>query len=661
MSSLKNGKEYIKYLKLLSTQYPTIQSVCTEIINLQAILNLPKGTEHFLSDLHGEYESFLHILKNASGVIKSKIDNIYGTTISMGERKSLATLIYYPEQKLEMIKKEIKDKKEKEEWYRITLYRLIQICKVTSSKYTRSKVRKALPKEYEYIIDELLHSEQNSVNKETYYNQIIDTIINLDRADAFIIAISKLIQRLSIDHLHIIGDIYDRGPGPHIIMDELMNYHSIDIQWGNHDIVWMGAAAGSKACVAIVLRNCARYNNLDILEEAYGINIRPISEFAVETYKNDNSAAFKPKALEDIEYKPKDLETMAKIQKAAAIIQFKLEGQLIKKHPEFKMKDRLLLDKIDYQKGTITIKEKTYELNNTYFPTINPENPYELTKEEQEVIDKITSCFMQSEKLQRHVNFLFTKGGLYKKINSNLLIHGCIPMESDGTLTSVEIKGKNLSGKEYLDYAEQLARRGYLEAHDSKAKQYGEDFIWYLWCGPGSPLFGKDAMKTFEKYFIDDKEVGKEIKNPFYTIAETEEGCERIFEEFKLDKEKSHIICGHVPVKFKHGESPIKANGKLIIIDGGLSKAYQPTTGIAGYTLIYNSFGLCLTSHEPFESTQKAIEEEGDIHSTTLVVEKVSRKKVADTDIGLSLKGQIEDLEGLLKAYRGGIIKEKIQ
>lgn len=659
MGGLKNGKEYIKYLKLLSTQYPTIQSVCTEIINLQAILNLPKGTEHFLSDLHGEYESFLHILRNASGVIKSKIDNIYGTTISMGERKALATLIYYPEQKLEKIRKEIIDKKEMEEWYRITLYRLIQICKVTSSKYTRSKVRKALPKEYEYIIDELLHSEQNSVNKETYYNQIINTIINLDRADAFIIAISKLIQRLSIDHLHIIGDIYDRGPGPHIIMDELMHYHSIDIQWGNHDIVWMGAAAGNKACVAIVLRNCARYNNLDILEEAYGINIRPISEFAAETYKNENAPAFRPKILEEVEYKSKDLETMAKIQKASAIIQFKLEGQLIKKHPEFKMKDRLLLDKIDYENGTITIKEKIYKLNNTYFPTINPESPYELTKEEQQVIDKITSCFMQSEKLQRHVNFLFTKGGLYKKFNSNFLIHGCIPVDNNGEFTTIEIEGKKLSGKEYLDYAEQLARRGYLETHDSKSKAYGEDFIWYLWCGSGSPLFGKDAMKTFEKYFIDDKEVGKEHKNPFYTISETEEGCEKIFEEFKLDKEKSHIICGHIPVKFKKGESPIKANGKLIMIDGGLSKAYQPTTGIAGYTLIYNSFGLCLTSHESFESTQRAIEEERDIHSTTLVVEKVSRKKVADTDIGLNIKGQIEDLEGLLKAYRRGIIKEK--
>lgn len=576
----------------------------------------------------------------------------------MGERKTLATLIYYPEQKLELMKKEVK---ELNEWYKITLYRLIQVCKVISSKYTRSKVRKALPKEYEYIIDELLHAEQNSINKEFYYNEIIESIIKLDRADAFIIAISKLIQRLSVDHLHIIGDIYDRGPGPHIILDELMKYHSIDIQWGNHDIVWMGAASGSKECVAIVLRNSARYNNLDIIEDCYGINLRPIAEFASEVYKDEDSPAFRPKIMEDIEYKQRDLEMLAKIQKAAAIIQFKLEGQLIKRHPEYKMKSRLLLDKIDYDKGEIEIEGQIYKLNNTYFPTIDPKNPYELTAEEQEVIDKITSCFMQSEKLQRHMNFLFTKGGLYKKYNSNLLIHGCIPMSKDGEFSVVEVNGKKLKGKEYIEYSEQIARRGYLAKDNSPDKEYGKDFIWYLWCGPDSPLFGKDAMKTFEKYFIDDEKIGKEIKNPFYTLTQSEEYCEKIFEEFNLDKQKSHIICGHVPVKFKKGESPIKANGKLLIIDGGLSKAYQPTTGIAGYTLIYNSFGLCLTSHEPFESTAKAIEEEGDIYSTTLVVEKVNRKKVADTDIGCRIKGQIEDLEGLLKAYKRGVIKEKFE
>lgn len=574
----------------------------------------------------------------------------------MGERKALATLIYYPEEKLEIVKKEVENLNE---WYKITLYRLIQVCKIISSKYTRSKVRKALPEEYEYIIDELLHAEQNSVNKETYYNQIIDTIIRLDRADAFIIAISKLIQRLAIDHLHIIGDIYDRGPGPHIIMDELMKYHSIDIQWGNHDIVWMGAAAGSRACVAIVLRNSARYNNLEIIEDAYGINLRPIAEFAAEVYSEEDSPAFKPKSIENVEYKQKDLDIMAKIQKAAAIIQFKLEGELIKKHPEYKMKSRLVLDKINFETGEIELNGQIYKLNNTYFPTIDPQDPYKLTKEEEEVINKITSCFMRSEKLQRHVNFLFTKGGLYKKYNSNLLIHGCIPMNEDGELTTAEINGKKLKGKEYLDYAEQLTRRAYLAKEGSEEKEYAKDFMWYLWCGPDSPLFGKDGMKTFEKYFIDDEKVGKEIKNPFYTLTETSAGCEKIFEEFGLDIEKSHIICGHVPVKIKKGESPIKANGKLLIIDGGLSKAYQPTTGIAGYTLIYNSFGLCLTSHEPFHSTAQAIEQEVDIYSTTLVVEKVSRKKVADTDIGKSIKGQIEDLEGLLKAYKKGVIKEK--
>lgn len=415
---------------------------------------------------------------------------------------------------------------------------------------------------------------------------------------------------------------------------------------------------GSKACVAIVLRNCARYNNLDILEDAYGINLRPISEFAVETYTAENEK-FMPRIMQEEIYSEKSLKAMAKIQKAATIIQFKLEGQLIKKHPEFKMKERNLLEGINYSKGTIVIKGKEYELNDTHFPTIDPDNPLELTKEEQSIIDKITDSFTKSEKLQRHVKFLFTKGGLYKKYNSNLLIHGCIPMNEDGELTTVEVLGEKLKGKEYLDKAEQIVRAAYLAKENSEEKRYGQDFIWYLWCGPDSPLFGKDAMKTFEKYFINDEEIGKEKKNPFYSLTNEENGCTKIFEEFGLDKEKSHIICGHVPVKIKKGENPVKANGKLIIIDGGLSKAYQPTTGIAGYTLIYNSYGLCLASHEPFTSKNNAIEEEADIISTRLIVEKVTRKKVSDTDIGSKLKGEIEELEALLKAYRCGIIKEK--
>lgn len=654
MKDITNAE--IKYLKLLAEKFPSIQEVCTEIINLQAILNLPKSTEHFLSDLHGEYESFLHILKNASGVIKSKIDETFGNTMTNEERKRLATLIYYPEEKLELIKKE---ESEIEEFYKVTLYRLIEICKVVASKYSRSKVRKAMPKEYEYIIDELLHANQGMSDKEFYYNQIINTIIKLDRADAFIIAISKLIQQLAIDHLHIIGDIYDRGPGPHIIMDKLMTYHTIDIQWGNHDIIWMGAASGSEVCMLNVIRICARYNNLDILEDGYGINIRAITEFAMEEYKEKTSSTFNPQNVEKID-NPDTVELLAKIQKACSIIQFKLEGQLIRRHPEFKMEDRMLLDKINYETGKIKINGKTYDLLDKYFPTIGPKDPYALTKKEQEVVDKLKKGFENSEKLQRHVQFLYNKGSLYKIYNSNLLIHGCIPMDEEGNLKCYEdIQKRKLKGKELLDYIDKTARQGYFSDVGSKEKEYGKDFLWYLWCGEMSPIFCKDAMKTFERYFIDDKELHKENKNPFYALAQKEEVCDRIFEEFGIEKEKGHIICGHIPVKFKSGESPIKANGKLLIIDGGLSKSYQKTTGIAGYTLIYNSYGLMLAEHEPFSSQQDAIVKETDLHSSKLVVEKVERKRIKDTDIGKDLQEQIEDLQKLLEYYKLGIIKVK--
>lgn len=639
----------IKYLKLLAEKFPSIQEVCTEIINLQAILNLPKSTEHFLSDLHGEYESFLHILKNASGVIKAKIDETFANTMTNEERKRLATLIYYPEEKLELIKKE---ESEIEEFYKVTLYRLIEICKVVASKYSRSKVRKAMPKEYEYIIDELLHANQGMSDKEFYYNQIINTIIKLDRADAFIIAISKLIQQLAIDHLHIIGDIYDRGPGPHIIMDKLMTYHTIDIQWGNHDIIWMGAASGSEVCMLNVIRICARYNNLDILEDGYGINIRAITEFAMEEYKEKISSTFNPQNVEKID-NPATVELLAKIQKACSIIQFKLEGQLIKRHPEFKMEDRMLLDKINYETGKIKINGKTYALLDKYFPTIDPKDPYTLTKKEREVVDKLKKGFENSEKLQRHVQFLYNKGSLYKIYNSNLLIHGCIPMDEEGNLKCYEdIQKRKLKGKELLDYIDKTARQGYFSDVGSEEKEYGKDFLWYLWCGEMSPIFCKDAMKTFERYFIDDKELHKENKNPFYTLAQKEEVCDKIFEEFGIEKEKGHIICGHIPVKFKSGESPIKANGKLLIIDGGLSKSYQKTTGIAGYTLIYNSYGLMLAEHEPFSSQLDAIVKETDLHSSKLVVEKVERKRIKDTDIGKDLQEQIKDLQKLLEYYK---------
>ena len=565
------NEEELKYLNLLSEKFPTIQHVCTEIINLKAILNLPKGTEHFLSDLHGEYESFLHILKNASGVIKTKIDETFDTCMTSKEKRKLATLIYYPEEKLALIKKETRDLNE---YYKITLYRLIEICKVVASKYSRSKVRKAMPKDYEYIIDELLHANDNSYNKEYYYNQIINTIIDLDRADAFIIAISKLIQRLAVDHLHIIGDIYDRGPGPHIIIDELMKYHSIDIQWGNHDIIWMGAASGSPACVFNVLRICARYNNLDILEDGYGINIRPLTEFAMEEYSKENGDIFKPQNSEKIENKA-DIDLLTKIQKAVAIIQFKLEAEVIKRNPEFDMEERLLLDKINYDTYEIELGGKKYKLKDTYFPTIDPKDPYKLTEKELNVVNKLVKGFENSEKLQEHIKFLYAKGNIYKVYNDNLLIHGCIPMDLEGNFISGTIKGEHLKGKKYLDYIERIARQGYFADKNSEDRKYGEDYLWYLWCGANSPIFCKNAMKTFERYFLDDKSLKEERKNAFYELSQNEDQCIKILEEFGINKENGHIISGHVPVKLGKGESPIKANGKLLIIDGGLSKSYQ--------------------------------------------------------------------------------------
>ena len=648
------SKEELKYLSILAEKFPTIQSVCTEIINLEAILNLPKGTEHFLSDLHGEYESFLHILKNASGVIKTKIDEIFKNVMTQDERRRLATLIYYPKEKLELIKKETENM---DEFYRITLYRLIKICTVVGSKYSRSKVRKAIPKEYQYIIDELLHSNQNSYDKDIYYDKIIDSIISLGRADAFIIAISNLIQQLAVDHLHIIGDIYDRGPGPHIIIDELMKYHSIDIQWGNHDIIWMGAAAGSEACIFNVVRICARYNNLDILEEGYGINIRTITEFAMEEYGKEESSIFTPKNIDEKDSKF-DQRVMEKTQQAAAIIQFKLEGKIIKRHPEYNMEDRLLLDKINYKKGKITIDGKTYHLIENYFPTIDPENPYELSVKEEEVVKKLVKSFKNSEKLQRHIQFLYSKGNIYKIYNNNLLIHGCVPMDENGEFVTTNVNGVELKGKNYLDYVEKIAREGYFETEGSEKRENGKDFLWYLWCGKNSPIFCKDKMKTFERYYLEEKETWEEIKNPFYNFENDENVSIKVLREFGIDPKKGHIICGHIPVKFKAGESPIKASGKLFIIDGGLSKAYQKTTGIAGYTLRYSSYGLTLVAHEPFTSRENAIINETDLHSEKQLVEKVERKRIKDTDKGKELMAQIADLEKLLEAYKSGAISE---
>lgn len=649
-------KEEFKYLKLLAKQYPNITSASTEIINLQAILNLPKGTEHFVSDIHGEYEAFSHVLRNASGVIKNHITYIFGTSMRDSEKKTLATLIYYPEQKLEEIKKSEEDMSD---WYKITLHRLVTICKVMSAKYTRSKVRKALPPDFAYIIEELLHEDSAGEDKELYYNQIIESIIRLEQADRFITAISHLIQRLAIDRLHVIGDIYDRGPNAAKIMDILDHYHSIDVQWGNHDISWMGAAAGCQALICNVIRIQARYCNLDTIEEDYGINLIPLATFAMEKYADDPCIYFLSKNSDADTLSDKEVQLSAKMHKAISIMQFKMEAQIIKRHPEFNMESRLLLDKIDYEKGIITIRGKEYPMLDTNLPTIDPANPYELSPEEQDVMDKIKSSFVNSGELQKHVRFLFSNGSIYNIFNSNLLFHGCIPMNEDGSLKEVLFRGKKVKGKEFLDAVERVMREGYYNVPHSETKRECLDLMWYLWCGENSPLFGKDAMTTFERYFIEDTETHKENKSPYYEKRNDEKVCREILKDFGLNPDKSHIINGHVPVKVRKGESPIKANGKLFVIDGGFAKAYQKETGIAGYTLIYNSHGLVLVSHEPFESTEKAIAEEKDIHSSTVALQySQARIMVSNTDVGLELKKNISELEDLVYAYRNGLIKE---
>ena len=647
----------LKYLKSLSKQYPTIAAASTEIINLQAILNLPKGTEHFMTDIHGEYEQFNHILKNGSGSVRRKIDEEFGNTLSIKDKKSLATLIYYPREKLDLILRE-EDETSIEDWYKITLHRLVQITKRVSSKYTRSKVRKALPKDFSYIIEELITEKAEIQDKEAYYNEIIHTIIRIGRAQEFIIALSYLIQRLVIDHLHIVGDIYDRGPGPHIILDTLCNYHSVDVQWGNHDIVWMGAASGHLACIANVIRMAARYGNLDTLEEGYGINLIPLATFALDTYKDTDCSAFAIKFNTD--YDTKDLSLDMKMHKAIAIIQFKLEGQLIMRRPEFGMQDRLLLDKIDYENKTLVIDGVSYDMKDVDFPTVNKDRPYELTPEEEQVMERIRHGFVKCEKLQKHVRFLFSNGGMYKIHNSNLLYHGCVPMDDNGDFSKVNVYGEEYSGKALYDVLEHYARKGYYAVNNLKEKLKGQDVIWYIWAGPYSPVFGKDKMATFERYFLSDKKMHKEKKNSYYKLLDNVEVIEKILAEFGLDQAQSHIVNGHVPVELKKGESPIKCGGKLLIIDGGFSKAYQDKTGIAGYTLVVNSYGMRLVAHEPFESAEAAILHESDIFSDSVILETSSmRQKIADTDIGTELRESIHQLEELLQAYRDGLIIEK--
>ncbi|MFG6382845.1 MAG: fructose-1,6-bisphosphatase [Lachnospiraceae bacterium] len=645
----------IKYLKSLAKQYPTISAAATEIINLQAILSLPKGTEHFITDIHGEYEQFQHVMKNGSGAIKRKIEEEFGNSLSVVEKKGIATLIYYPELKLEQV---LRQEENLEDWYKVTLYRLIRVCKGASSKYTRSKVRKALPKDFAYVIEELLTGRPDITDQEAYYSEIVNSVICTGRATELVVAFCNLIRRLVVDHLHVVGDIFDRGPYPNLIMDTLIEHHSVDIQWGNHDVLWMGAAAGNLACIANVIRISAKYGNLDILEEGYGINLIPLARFAMTKYAQDSCDAFQLDYRED-EYDIKDVQLDEKMHKAIAIIQFKLEGQLIKKRPEFQMEHRLFLDKMDLEKGNVMVEGKRYPLKDTYFPTLDKEHPYELSPEEKDVVERLKIAFLNCEKLQKHVRFLYTKGSLYKVYNGNLLYHGCVPFNEDGSFKKVCIFDKEYSGKELYDILEHYARKGYYSI-DLEEKEKGLDILWFIWQNANSPVFGKSKMTTFERYFITEKETHKEPKNPYYHLLEQEEIVNKILVEFGLPVKESHIINGHVPVETKRGESPIKCGGKLLIIDGGFSKAYQPKTGIAGYTLIYNSYGLLLAAHEPFESVEQAVQNGSDIHSDLMLVQHVNRRKtVADTDVGKEIKENIADLEKLLCAYREGSIVEQ--
>ena len=648
----KPDPEELRYLKVLSELFPDIPSAATEIINLQSILNLPKGTEHYISDIHGEFAAFSHVVKNGSGSVRKKIDDVFGHTLDNQTKRSLATLIYYPEEKMALVRKKETDL---DNWYHITLYRLIEICKVAASKYTRSRVRKVLPPEYAYVIEELITEKPEVLNKESYYDAIVNSIIETNQAESFIRALCRLIQKLVIDRIHIVGDIFDRGSEPHRVMDLLMSCRSVDIQWGNHDILWMGAAAGSPACIANVIRNCAKYGNLDVLEDGYGINILPLVTFAIHAYTHDPCDGF---AVDKKYQTVREGRTDVKTHKAIFIIQMKLEGQLIRRHPEFGMDDRLLLDKIDPEKKTVRIDGKDHPICLDNFPTIDWSDPYRLTEDEAEIVERLQNAFLQCEKLQKHCRFLLDKGGIYKVCNRNLLFHGCMPLTEDGQLREVNIYGKAFKGKALMDVLERFIRRAFTSNEEEEIGR-SRDLIWFIWCHPGSPLFGKDKMATFERYFTTDKALHAEKKDPYYTYQEDPETVDRILADFGLEGPETHIINGHVPVKFKDGESPIKCGGKVCVIDGGFSTAYQKVTGLAGYTLIYNSYGMFLAAHEPFVTTDVAIREEADIISSKETVYLAPRRLlISDTDEGKKLAERIEDLKKLLKAYRAGVIRE---
>ncbi len=648
----------IKYLKALSAQYPNIATTAKEIVNMRAMLSLPKGTEHFITDIHGEYEQFRDIMSNGSGAIQIKIEEEFGSTLGIPEKRNLAMLIYYPEIKIKQMQGKLPERENIEDWYRVTIVRLIRVCKTASSKYTRAKVWNSLPEDFDVVIEELMEGRPDSSDQDAYYNEIIGSVIQTGRAPELIIDFCRLIRRFTVDHLHLVGDVFDRGPYPNLVMDDLMEYHSLDIQWGNHDMLWMGAAAGSEACMCNVLRNTIRYANLSVLEDAYGINLVPLMRLAMECYEESPGKAFAIHVSGD-DYDTSFLEIDAKMHKAISVIQFKVEGQLIMSHPDWEMQDRLLLDKVDFEKGTIDLYGTEYPMNDAYFPTIDPEHPYELTDEEQDVVDRLKYSFQQSERLQRHIRFLYTKGSLYKVYNGNLLFHGCVPLNEDGSFREVELFGEKYSGKALYDILEHYARTGYYSL-DPEEKKRGEDILWYIWNHRESPVFGKMRMTTFERYFVDDKATHKEPKNPYYDLYENEEVVDRILVEFGLDPKEGHIINGHVPVIVKKGESPVKCGGKLFVIDGGFSKPYQAQTGIAGYTLIYDSYGLILAEHEPFLSLEETVLSETCMHSHIVMDQNaVRRKTVADTDEGKRLKERIDDLEELLDAYRSGILVER--
>ncbi|MGX7594473.1 fructose-1,6-bisphosphatase [Planococcus plakortidis] len=635
-----------KYLDLLAEKYDSEEKVATEIINLEAILNLPKGTEHFVSDLHGEYQAFQHVLRNGSGNVKVKIRDLFKGEMGEEELNEFATLVYYPEEKLSLIKSHFSSKKELREWYIGTIERLLKLVSYASSKYTRSKLRKALPKQFVYIIEELLYKTDEFTNKKDYYAKMLEQIISLGQVDKLIVGLAYTMQRLTVDHLHVVGDIYDRGPDPHKIMDTLIDYHSLDIQWGNHDVLWIGAYSGSKVCLANIIRICARYNNLDIIEDVYGINLRPLLNLA-EKYYEDNPA-FHPKRISGEHLTEQEQLQITKIHQAISIIQFKLESPIIKRRSCFAMEDRLLLEKVDYDRNEVTIHGKTYPLENTCFSTIDPEQPDRLLDEEQQVIDKLLFSIQHSEKLSRHMNFLMKKGKLYLQYNGNLLIHGCIPLEENGDMKQMEIEGKSYAGRELLDVFEEYTR--YAFAHPEETDDFATDMVWYQWTGENSSLFGKREMTTFERYFIKDKETHKERKNPYYHLREDEDMCRKMLAEFDLNPDYGRIINGHTPVKERDGEDPIKANGKMIVIDGGFSKAYQSTTGIAGYTLLYNSYGMQLVAHQRFNSKEEVLQNGTDVLSIKrLVDEELERKKVRETNIGQELLQEIANLNSLRK------------